>query len=48
MITEEKETVEGLQDFPLIRLRDKVFDPKWLSFKLDLDYIEANSLSQFN
>ena len=27
---------------------DLVFDPKWPSFKLDLDLIEANILSKFH
>ena len=45
MITSKMWPLEHQQGFPLIWPGDLVFDPKWPSFKLELEIIKTNILS---
>ena len=45
MITSKMWPLEHQQDFPLIWPGELVFDIKWPSFKLDLEIIKTNILS---
>ena len=45
MITSKMWSPEHQQGFPLIWPGDLVFDPKWPTFKLDLEIIKTNILS---
>ena len=45
MITSKMWPLEYQQGFPLIWPGHLVFDPKWPSFKLDLEIIKMNILS---
>ena len=40
--------VEGKQGFLLIWPGDLVFDPKWPSFKLDIEILKTNMLSKIH